>query len=121
MPTIAPAARAAEDFALPEASSARGMRIGVPENFYFERIDPEVKAAVRAALRRAEAAGAEVRTVRVPDISALNAVARVILLAEASAVAEPFLNRREQFGADVLALFDQGRLIPATDYIHAQP
>ena len=28
--------------------------------------------------------------------------------------------KREQFGADVLALLDQGRLIPATDYINAQ-
>ena len=30
------------------------------------------------------------------------------------------LVRRDQFGADVLALLDQGRLIPATDYVNAQ-
>jgi aspartyl-tRNA(Asn)/glutamyl-tRNA(Gln) amidotransferase subunit A len=30
------------------------------------------------------------------------------------------LDRREDFGADVLALLDQGRLLPATDYINAQ-
>jgi aspartyl-tRNA(Asn)/glutamyl-tRNA(Gln) amidotransferase subunit A len=47
-------------------------------------------------------------------------VGRVILMAEASAVMEPYLERRESFGPDVLALLDQGRLIPATDYIHAQ-
>jgi aspartyl-tRNA(Asn)/glutamyl-tRNA(Gln) amidotransferase subunit A len=41
-------------------------------------------------------------------------------LAEAAAVAEPHLEHREKFGADVLALFDQGRLLPATDYINAQ-
>jgi aspartyl-tRNA(Asn)/glutamyl-tRNA(Gln) amidotransferase subunit A len=112
--------RAAGEFMPPDPCPIRGMRIGVPENFYFERIDPEVEAAVCAALKRAESAGAEVKAVRVPDIAALNAVARVILLAEASAVAEPFLKQREKFGADVLALFDQGRLVPATDYIHAQ-
>ena len=28
--------------------------------------------------------------------------------------------RRDDFGADVLALLDQGRLIPATDYVNAQ-
>jgi aspartyl-tRNA(Asn)/glutamyl-tRNA(Gln) amidotransferase subunit A len=33
---------------------------------------------------------------------------------------ERFLHRREDFGADVLALLDQGRLLPATDYINAQ-
>jgi aspartyl-tRNA(Asn)/glutamyl-tRNA(Gln) amidotransferase subunit A len=30
------------------------------------------------------------------------------------------MNRRSDFGADVLALLDQGRFLPATDYINAQ-
>jgi aspartyl-tRNA(Asn)/glutamyl-tRNA(Gln) amidotransferase subunit A len=110
----------AGDFMPPDPYHIRGMRIGVPKNFYLERIDPDVESAVRAALGRAAEAGAVVKPVQVPDIAALNAVARVILLAEASAVAEPYLKQRDQFGADVLALFDQGRLVPATDYIHAQ-
>ena len=33
---------------------------------------------------------------------------------------EPHLDNRGSFGPDVLALFDQGRLIPATDYVNAQ-
>ena len=53
-------------------------------------------------------------------MEALNAIARIVLLCEASAVAEPFAQQRERFGADVLALLDQGRLVPATDYINAQ-
>jgi aspartyl-tRNA(Asn)/glutamyl-tRNA(Gln) amidotransferase subunit A len=44
----------------------------------------------------------------------------VILLSEASALMEPCLDQREKFGADVLALLDQGRLLPATDYVNAQ-
>ena len=64
--------------------------------------------------------GAELVSVKVPDMEAINAVARVILLSEASAAMERFLDRRGDFGADVLALFDQGRLIPATYYINAQ-
>jgi aspartyl-tRNA(Asn)/glutamyl-tRNA(Gln) amidotransferase subunit A len=100
--------------------SLRGLRIGLPENFYFERLDPEVDAAVRAAFRTAEALGAEIVTLRVPDIAAINTVARVILLAEASALLEPHLEHRDLFGGDVLALLDQGRLLPATDYINAQ-
>ncbi len=116
----ASARRAVEDFAPPENASIRGMRIGVPENFYFEAVDAEVEAAVRKALGRAEALGAEVRPVRLPDVAALNAAAIVILLAEAAAVLEPYRERRGEFGADVLALLDQGRLIPATDYIQAQ-
>ena len=108
------------DFVPAAGCSIRGMRIGVPQSFYFDRIDPEVEAAVRAAVSRAESLGAEVRAIAVPDIPGLNAVARVILLAEASAVLAPHLENRGQFGSDVLALLDQGRFIPATDYINAQ-
>jgi aspartyl-tRNA(Asn)/glutamyl-tRNA(Gln) amidotransferase subunit A len=107
---------------IPEAGcSIRGLRIGLPKNFYLERLDPEVEAAVRAVFYRAESLGAAIVPVRVPDIAAVNAVARVILLAEASAVLERYAQtRRSEIGADVLALIDQGRLVTATDYIQAQ-
>jgi len=112
--------RAVEDYLPAEGVAIRGVRIGVPENFYFDRVDPEIEASVRAALIRAESLGAELKPVRVPDIAAINAVARVILLSEASAVYEPHRKERSLFGPDVLALLDQGRLLPATDYVNAQ-
>jgi len=106
---------------VPEAEpSLRGLRIGLPENFYFERLDPDVDQAVRGAFHTAESRGAQVVPLRVPDIAAINTVGRMILLAEASALMEPHLAQRDQFGADVLALLDQGRLLPATDYVNAQ-
>jgi len=71
-------------------------------------------------MARAEALGAQMRPVRVPDPAAINAVGQIILLSEAAAVLEPYRKRRELFGADVLALLDQGSLVPATDYIQAQ-
>jgi aspartyl-tRNA(Asn)/glutamyl-tRNA(Gln) amidotransferase subunit A len=108
------------DFVPEDDCSLRGMRLGFPENFYFERLDPEVESAVRGAIARAESLGAEIKPVWVPDIAALNAVGQVILLSEASAVMEPYLELRARFGADVLTRLDQGRLIPATDYINAQ-
>ena len=101
-------------------ASLRFIHIGLPENFYFTHVSAEVRDAVHNAARRAEQLGAHVSPLRVPDIDALNDVARVILLAEASALYEPYRARREDFGADVLALLDQGRLVPATDYVNAQ-
>ena len=108
------------DFVPDEGCQVRGLRIGFPENFFFERLDGEVELCVRGAIARLESLGADVRIVTLPDISKLNAVGRVILLCEASAALEPHLADRGQFGPDVLALLDQGRLLPATDYIHAQ-
>ena len=75
---------------------------------------------MRGAIARAESLGASVKAVKLPDAGAMNAAARVILLCEASAMLEPHLGNRRQFGPDVLALLDQGRLLRATDYINAQ-
>jgi aspartyl-tRNA(Asn)/glutamyl-tRNA(Gln) amidotransferase subunit A len=97
-----------------------GVRIGFPDRFFFDRLDGDVEAAVRGGMARAEALGAEIRPVRLPDMEALNAIARIVLLSEASAVAEPYPEDRSLYGADVRALLDQGRLVPATDYINAQ-
>ena len=116
----ASAERPVEDF-VPEAGCAiRGLRIGVPEAFFFERLDPEVESAVRASVKRAGTLGATIRMVRLPDMATLNAIGQLIQLCEVAAVVEPQVGNRAQFGADVLALVDQGRLLPATDYINAQ-
>ncbi len=100
--------------------SIKGVRIGKPDNFYFDRVEPDVRQAVEACFQLAESLGAEIVPIRVPDVAAMNAAARVILMSEASALLEPYLEKRELFGSDVLTLFDQGRLLSATDYINAQ-
>ena len=100
--------------------SLQGVRVGIPDNFFQNRVLPEISAAVSAALRRAEAAGAILMPLSVPDPAEINVISRVILLSEASALLEPYLHRRGDFGADVLALLDQGRLLAATDYVNAQ-
>jgi aspartyl-tRNA(Asn)/glutamyl-tRNA(Gln) amidotransferase subunit A len=95
-------------------------RIGVPQNFFTERLAPAVAAAFDQALRSAEALGYRLVPIAVPDPAEINSIGRLILLGEASAVLQPYLDRRDDFGADVLALVDQGRLVSATDYIDAQ-
>ena len=114
------ARRPVVDYVPDEDCSIGGVRIGFPESFFFDRLDGDVEAAVRGGMARAESLGAEIRPVRLPDMEALNAVARIVLLSEASAVAEGYPEDRCLYGADVRALLDQGRLVPATDYINAQ-
>jgi len=108
------------DYVPEEGCSIRGLRVGFPEKYFYEYLDPDVESAVRGAAARAKALGAELKPVRLPDMEAINATARVVLLAEASAHLEPHLQHRGRFGADVLALLDQGRLVPAVDYVNAQ-
>ena len=106
---------------LPAEPRLDGRKIGVPKNFYFEHLDTGVEAAVRKALQVLEDLGASLVEIEVPDIEEFNQVVRLILLAEASSVHHRRLReRREDYGDDVRALLDQGRLIPATDYLDAQ-
>jgi aspartyl-tRNA(Asn)/glutamyl-tRNA(Gln) amidotransferase subunit A len=104
----------------PADGEIRGIRIGLPRNFYFERIDVEVGLAVRTAVQTAAAIGARIIEIEVPDMDALNAAARTIQLPEALAVWKAYLGHREDFGADALALLDQGREVAAVDYLEAQ-
>jgi len=94
-------------------------RLGIPQNFFFDRLSASVASACENAFRNAERAGARLVPIRVPDPAEINVVGRVIQLSEVSAAMTPYLSRRAEFGADVLALLDQGRFIAATDYVNA--
>ncbi|HET8548810.1 MAG TPA: amidase [Bryobacteraceae bacterium] len=99
-------------------ASAAPLRIGWPENGYFDAVDPDVAAAIEEAVR---ALGATRIAVVVPELEALNSVARAILLGEAAAIYGRYLQATpELFGDDVRALLQQGTLLAATDYVNAQ-
>jgi len=107
-------------FVPPPDANLSGLRIGWPRNFFFERLDPDIDAAVRSCFRAAVEQGAQIVDIEVPDMEALRAAASTCLLVEAAAALRPYLDRRAEFGADVLALLDQGKTIPGVDYIEAR-
>ncbi len=118
---VGPITRTAEDAAicysvmsgeLVDGDDSRTLRLGAPKTFFFDRVDPEVSAAVRAR--------GEFRQVAVPDVEAINAIGRLILFAETATVWRRYLDRREDFGSDVLAGIDSGLQVSATDYLDAQ-
>lgn len=131
--TLGPFALRVEDLALVYAAIADfeaeprwrllldGIALGVPADFYWQNLAPDVEAAARDALRVFESLGAELEPVEVPDIETFNDLHRLILLAEATSVHRRRLaERREDFGEDVRALLEQGLSVLATDYLEAQ-
>ena len=100
--------------------SLGGMRIGVPDNFFVERIAPDVMLSFRAAVQTAAALGAHVTEIKLPDVEAINVVGRIVQLSEVSALLARYLDRRDELGRDIQVLVEQGRLIPAIDYLNAQ-
>ena len=99
----------------------RGLRLGLPRNYFFDGADPEVVAAVRRAASLLEAEGAHVTEVEVPGVEQAFAVGMPVLVAEAAAYHEKYLQERPgDYGEDVLALLRAGQSQTAIDYIRAQ-
>ncbi|HEX7125480.1 MAG TPA: amidase [Thermodesulfobacteriota bacterium] len=98
-----------------------GLRVGVPRGFFFDRAEPEVAGIVRAAIDRLAGLGAAVREVALPKHEASVPAALLVLLAEAAAVhARRLAEAPGDYGEDVRARLEQGRLVPASDYLAAQ-
>jgi aspartyl-tRNA(Asn)/glutamyl-tRNA(Gln) amidotransferase subunit A len=103
------------------AGDIQGIRIGVPDTHYFEKIAPEVKAAVEKSFSGFESSGAEVRPVHIPELEEASAATLLILSSEAASAWEKYHKTRpEEIGEDVRARLDTGALHLATHYINAQ-
>jgi aspartyl-tRNA(Asn)/glutamyl-tRNA(Gln) amidotransferase subunit A len=108
----------APDFNAPPPRDLCGVLLGVPENFFFDRVDEEVARAVRRTIAEMERLGAQPVSIRLPDLEEANAAARIIQLAEVAALyarTDP-----ELLGRDVRALIGQGKMIAAHEYVNAQ-
>jgi aspartyl-tRNA(Asn)/glutamyl-tRNA(Gln) amidotransferase subunit A len=93
----------------------KGVRVGVPDTFYFEQIEPEVKAGVKKAVDGLKDLGAEVRPVRIPDLDEAAAATLLILSSEAASCLEKFHRTRpNDIGDDVRARLDLGAVQLAT-------
>lgn len=107
------------DFSEKPLTDLKGVRLGVPRNYYFEHVAREVEQSVKAAIAQMTRLGAEIHEITLPDIPAMNAVQRTIQWGEASAL-YPQYRDAKLIGADVWALIEQGRLVSAVDYLTAQ-
>jgi aspartyl-tRNA(Asn)/glutamyl-tRNA(Gln) amidotransferase subunit A len=73
------------DYAAALDGEVRGLRLGVPREFFVEGIEPGVEAAVRAAIAHLEGMGAEIVEVSLPSTDKGLATYYIIAPAEASA------------------------------------
>jgi aspartyl-tRNA(Asn)/glutamyl-tRNA(Gln) amidotransferase subunit A len=112
--------RAVPDYAAGIEGGVAGVRIGLPENYFFEGVHEEIAAAVWQAARQLEDLGARVSEIRVPDPRAMTDVAMLITRAEASTVhARVFRERPQDLQPIVRARLQVGFGISAYDYLQA--
>ena len=79
MPTAAP------DYVAALTGDIRGLRIGLPREYFAEGLQPEVEAALRAAAAQLESLGAEVRELNFEHADYCLPAYYIIAMAEASA------------------------------------
>ncbi|KOG86904.1 amidase [Streptomyces varsoviensis] len=98
-----------------------GVRVGVPRDYYFDHVDPEVEAAVRRGIAELAALGARLVDVDIPMTRYIQATQWGLMVPEATAYHEGTLRTvPDRYQADVRILLEAGELMGAGDYLRAQ-
>ena len=98
----------------------RRFSVGMPKDFFFERLDGEVRRLVEAAAKKFEWLGARVEEVSLPRMTRAVEQATNLVVAEASAYHESqgyFPARAAEYGDDVRGHLEYGHKLLAVDYL----
>ena len=110
-----------QDFTAEIGQGIDGLRVGLPQEYFYDIIDPEVTQAVQTAAGVLEEFGAHVEEISIPALDHALAISSTILFVEAAEVhLEHLRERPDDIGDDVRQRFEVGALTPAQDYIKAQ-
>jgi len=102
-------------------SSIAGLRVGIPDNYFLERVAPDVERALEDSRRVLASLGAQLVGVRVPYAEHLTELSRALVYAEAAGVHGPWLrDRAADYAPQVRVRAATGLAIPAPVYLQAQ-
>ena len=105
------------------ARGVRGLRIGVPREHFWERIEDGIEPLVRQALSELERAGARIEEVTIPHMAGALGAILVTEMASVTAWHDRYLKqpeRRARYTPEVRFLMDAGKFVFATDFLKAQ-
>ena len=98
----------------------RGLRIGVPTNFFFDGTDPEVRAAFEAAMKVLESRGARTLRLPIPHMDAVNTYASIVSRVESATIHAQWMRERPQdYSFQLSGRIYAGYAIPAVQYVEA--
>ena len=98
----------------------RSLRIGVPQNYFSERAEPDVGELYRVALSNLEHLGHRLVPMKVPVDRKIVELAATLSLAEAHFVHRSRLARaRDEYGARARGLLEHGAAVTLAEYLEA--
>lgn len=103
-------------------SIPRRFRLGWPKEYFFDRVDAEVRRAIEAAGKTLESLGARIEEVSLPHLADSVEPSTNIAMAEATRYHESqgfFPARAAEYGEDVRKRLEMGREVRAVDYLNA--
>ncbi|MGH8736788.1 MAG: amidase [Burkholderiales bacterium] len=110
------------DYAATLERGIKGLKIGVPQNYFFEDVQPSVKSAVTAAIATLESVGAKIVEIKLEHFGddVLPTFFSIVMPEAATYHQKTFREHGHEYGADVRELLETGELCLATTYIAAQ-
>jgi Asp-tRNA(Asn)/Glu-tRNA(Gln) amidotransferase A subunit family amidase len=109
------------DYAAQLDGGVKGLRIGLPEQWFFDIVDAEIKAAALAAVDTLVALGASRHGVSTTLAEHSSDIGYTIQWAEMAAYHKDHMARSpEKYHPYLLMCLQAGSLISAADYLHAQ-
>src|SRR5260370_13331345 len=108
------------DYMAATRESMKGLKIGVPNAFYVDDLDPEVARILDETVVVLKREGAEIVQVELPDQRQLTAACQLVLAVESAALHKRWLIERPQdYGPQVLMRLQNGLAIPGVSYLEA--
>jgi aspartyl-tRNA(Asn)/glutamyl-tRNA(Gln) amidotransferase subunit A len=99
----------------------RGLAVGIPRQYFFDHLQPEVRRAVLAAVQVFEELGAELREISLEGMAATPAIAADITAGEALAVHADRLRRNpDAYGEDVRLRLLESNSLTIVAFVEAQ-
>jgi aspartyl-tRNA(Asn)/glutamyl-tRNA(Gln) amidotransferase subunit A len=101
--------------------SIAGMRIGWPENWFFEFCDPQVRLATEEAAGVLAGMGASIKPMRIPVLDEIDPVwlAWQIVLPECASLHEINSSHFDRYAPEFVTTMLEGRMALAIDYVRA--
>jgi aspartyl-tRNA(Asn)/glutamyl-tRNA(Gln) amidotransferase subunit A len=112
--------RAVPDYEAGIDRPIKGLRVGVPENYFHDTIPADVHGPVEASLRVLRELGAELVPVEVPEIDICTSIGNVLTRVEAASIHRKWLKTRPQdYSRLIRYRLSIGLALPGTRYVEA--